>query len=46
VTTLFNARQPGIEEKLCGPGKRLASGNVTADTTRGWRYLHGEPRCQ
>jgi hypothetical protein len=45
VTTLFNTQQPGIEEKLCGPGKRLAADNVTADTTRGWRYLHGEPRC-
>lgn len=46
VTTLFNARQPGIEEQLCGAGKRLAANNATADTTRGWRYLHGEPRCE
>lgn len=46
VTTLFNARHPGIEEQLCGSGGALAPGNRITASARGWRYIDGAPRCQ
>ena len=45
VTTLYNTRQPRIEEQLCGSGGALAADNAFTDSTRGWRYIDGPLRC-
>ena len=45
ITTLYNARQPGIEERLCGGGRQLGPGNRIADSRSGWRYIDGPVQC-
>lgn len=45
VKRLYDATLPGMEARLCGPGRMPAPDSRTTDTVRGWRYLDGELRC-
>jgi hypothetical protein len=42
---LFNVANPRAGERLCGPGRALAPGNRIVASSKGWRYLDGEPVC-
>jgi hypothetical protein len=46
VKWLYHAGEPGIEARLCGAGMRLGPHNRLTDSTRGWRYLDGQPQCE
>ena len=45
VKTLYNSAHPGIEQRLCGKGGKLAPDNRFTDSYRGWRYIDGALRC-
>jgi hypothetical protein len=45
ITTLYNARHPGMEERLCGGGRQLSPANRSTETRSGWRYIDGPIAC-
>ncbi|TFW30409.1 hypothetical protein [Massilia horti] len=45
VKTLVNVANPRASELLCGSDRVLAPDNRYVDSTRGWRYIDGPPRC-
>ncbi len=45
LKTLYNLAYPGIDERLCGKGNRLAAANSISESYRGWRFINGAVRC-
>lgn len=45
VKTLVNVANPQLDEQLCGRGAVLALDQPQVESTRGWSYIDGAPRC-